>query len=954
MTVPAHPVAEPWLVVEEGFDPARQRATETRLTIGNGRFSTRGSLEEGYPGDLAATLMHGVFAPQPIVVSELANLPDWTALEVAVDGERFSMARGTVLDHRRVLDLRSGLLRREVTWRSPTGVTIGLVFERFASLVQPDVAAVRVTVTAIDTAATVEVRATLPATATNDGSIHLVWDAQHVGDSSASLAVHLRDTDTAIALAARLEARGLPVEREGWDVRGYPTTVVRWKTQPGERAVFEKVVVLASSREAADPAGEAAERLEALAGEDFDRLHAASASAWERDWAISDVIIDGDPDAQLATRFSIYHLLIAAPRGDEQVSIGAKTLSGFGYRGHVFWDMETFMLPFFTHVHPAIARDLLSYRYHRLPGARRKAARGGFEGAQVPWESADTGDEVTPRWVPNVADPGQPMRIWTGDIEIHISAVVAHAVMDYWHATADDHFMLERGAEIVLETARFWASRAEWDPTAARFEFSDVIGPDEYHEHVDNNAFTNYLAAWHLQAAAELIEWLVTADPEQASGLGATPDLAARFAAVADGIYLPKDVSTGLIEQFSGYFSREDVDLAAYNGRTSSMQAILGLKGVNRTQVLKQPDVLMLAYLMPELLTPTALATNYAYYNARTDHAYGSSLGPAIQALLAVRLGEIDEGYAHFVRAAGADLRDVRGNSADGIHGASAGGIWQALVFGFGGVHLDGEELVAEPRLPSSWNRLAFHLVHRGRVVAFDLRRPGEPASPPARVRGLIFDLDGVITDTAELHYRAWQRLADEEGFAFDRRANDALRGISRRESLRLVLGGRHVSEARANELMDRKNAYYLEFLKTLTPRDVLPGSIEFIDAARQRGLSIALASASKNAREVLDRLAIADHFDVICDGYTPGAPKPAPDLFLAAASGIGLPPDACVVFEDAAEGIAAAHAAGMAAVGIGPAERVGAAEIIVPGLAAANLDAILAIRREVIVAHQG
>ena len=936
---------EGWLLVEDAWDPERQRAAETRFSVGNGRFSTRGSLEERHPGDLPATLMHGLYAPHPFVSTELVNLPDWTALEIVVEGEPFTMARGSVVRYRRALDLRVGLLRRDVTWRSPSGRTVDLVFERFASMAEHDVAAVRVAVTAADFSGTVEVRATLPGSATNDGLSHLSWGGQHADAAGASLAVQLRNSPLSAALAARLDIRGVPAEREGWDVRGHPTTVARWAARAGEPVTAEKVIVLASSREAEDPADAAGRRLADLAGRDFDELLRASAAEWERDWSASDVVIEGDPEAQLAIRFSLYHLLIAAPRGDEQVSIPAKTLSGFGYHGHVFWDMETFMLPFFTHVHPSIARNLLSYRWHRLPGARSKARAGGFEGAQVPWESADTGAEVTPTLLPNPADPLHPIRIWTGELELHISAVVAHAVIEYWRATGDDRFMLERGAELVLETARFWASRAEWRAGARRYELSDVIGPDEYHEHVDNNAFTNELAAWHLRSGADLAEWLLQTDPEQARRLGADAALAERFRSVARALYVTRDGRTGLVEQFSGYFGREDVDLDAYADRTRSMQAILGVEGVNRSQVIKQPDVLMLAYLLPELFTADALAANVAYYTPRTDHTYGSSLGPAIGAVLAARMGQLDEAYRSFTRAAGADLRDVRGNAADGIHGASAGGLWQAIVFGFAGVRFDDDEVVTDPRLPRQWQRLAFRLVHRGRLVEIDLRRPETNRAGMPAVRGLIFDLDGVITDTAELHYRAWQRLADEEGLPFDRAANEALRGISRRESLRIVLGGREVPDEVANELMARKNAYYRESLRSITPADILPGSLELIDAARDRGLAVALASASRNAREVLDRLGIAGRFDAISDGNTVAAPKPAPDLFLAAAASLHLEPSACVVFEDAADGIAAAHAAGMRAVGIGPVERVGAAESIMAGLAAGALDEVLALR---------
>jgi kojibiose phosphorylase len=652
-------------------------------------------------------------------------------------------------------------------------------------------------------------------------------------------------------------------------------------------------------------------------------------------------VIEGDHEAQVAIRFAIYHLLIAAPPKGVSASIGAKTLSGFGYHGHVFWDTETFMLPWFTHTRPEVAQRLLAYRHARLPGARRKARANGFDGAQFPWESAGSGDEVTPTLVADAADPSRIVRIWTGDIEIHISAVIAHAAMRYWAATGDDAFMRDQGAELIVETARFWASRLEWDATAGRFELRDVIGPDEFHDHVDNNAFTNYLVAWHLRTAADMAGWLLATDPARATALFGSPHEAhaaiERFRNIAAQVYLPFDPSTGLIEQFDGYFGLREVDLAALAGRDRSMQSLLGIEGVAETTVIKQPDVLMLAYLLPDVFDPATLAANYAFYDARTDHEFGSSLGPAIQALMAARVGRAEEAYTHFLRAVRTDLDDARGNGADGIHGAAAGGLWQALVFGFAGVTFDGDQVSTDPRLPAHWSRLAFRLVHRGRVVDVDLR-----PEAPSRIRGLILDLDGVLADTADAHYRAWQRLADEEGLPFDRTANEALRGVSRAESLRRLLGPRIVSATEAAALAARKNAYYRELIAAIRPPDVLPGALDLLEHARTRGLRLALASSSRNAREVIDRLDIADRFDIICDGRTTEAAKPAPDLFLAAAAALGLEPSACVVFEDAADGITAAHAAGMWAVGIGPAERAGSADLRLDSLADADLGAIL------------
>lgn len=938
-------VEDDWLLVEEDFDPARQRAQESVFSVGNGRFATRGSFEEGYPGDRPATLAHGIFAPHPLAHSELANLPDWTALDVLIEGARFSLTSGTVLRYRRTLDLRQGLLRREVTWRSPQGRTAELTFERFVSLAESHVAAVRLKVTALDFAGQVEVHARLNSRSETDGLAHTAWHEQRLAGGTAALGVHIRGTDTRVGTAMRLHMREAVGENEVWDVHEQPTIVARWLARVGERASFEKTVAVVTSRQSDDPVGAAMSELGRQAERDFDSLLAQAEDAWRHEWSIADVVIEGDREAQIGIRFSLYQLLISAPRDDDQVSIGAKSLTGFGYRGHVFWDTEIFMLPFFNYVLPDIARNLLSYRYHRLPGARRKAAANGLAGAQFPWESAESGDEVTPTWA--LDSSGRNLvRIWTGDLAIHISAVIAHAVLAYWRMTGDDAFMAERGAQMVLESARFWVSRAEWNSEQARYEFSDVIGPDEYHEHVDNNVFTNHLAAWHLRAAAEIAEWLSRANPARATALLGDEARAAAaladFRRVADGIHLGFDARDGVIEQFSGYFALREVDLDEYAGRSRSMQNILGIAGVAQTQIIKQPDVLMLATVLPHLFSHEELVANYDYYTPRTDHAYGSSLGPAIHALLAARLGRVAEAYEHFVRAVRVDLADVRGNAAQGIHAASAGALWQAIVFGFAGLAVDGDDVSTDLHLPAHWRRLAFRIVLRGRVVDLDLR-PAEALSSESSVRGLIFDLDGVVTNTSEAHYLAWQRMADEERLPFDRQANEALRGISRRQSLALILGARPVTAAQAEELMERKNHYYRELIVRLTPADVLPGVLELIEEARRRGLKICLGSASKNAREVLERLEIVDRFDAIRDGNSVAAAKPAPDLFLACADALDLPAETCVVFEDASDGVAAAQAAGMLTVGIGPQERVGTADVVLTdGFGGTDLDAIL------------
>ncbi len=720
-----------WQITETAFDPQDVHHKETIFTIGNGYLGARGAFEEGYPGEQALTLVHGVFDDTPIVNTELANAPNWLRLVILVDGERFRMDRGEVLDYHRALDLRTGVLTRELRWRSPAGHTVDLAFERFASLADEHVLAVRCRITAVDFEAPteIEVRAGLPGFADNSGRLHWSWVDQGVIDASgAYLTVRTRHTEIDLSAACHLHVAGADASTQVCDCDWTPTVVARGKLVQGQTLTVDKLVTMYTARDTDDPQAAAISALKEAVAAGYDTLRDANDAVWAATWEASDVLIAGDDEAARAVRFSLFQLLIAAPRHDDRVSIAAKSLSGEGYFGHVFWDTEIFMLPFFITTQPEIARNMLMYRYHTLEGARQKAAAQGYKGAMFAWESARTGQETTPRWVPG--PDGELIRIWCGDIELHITADVAYAIIHYWRVTGDDAFMRDYGAEVVLDTARFWASRAEWRADAGRgagrYEITDVIGPDEYHERVDNNAFTNRMAVWHLETALEVLDWLTAHHPERAEALRAALELSEaaldHWRDVIAKMYIPYDETTGLIEQFEGFFDLTSVDLEEYEPREQSMQALWGVEETQAYQVLKQPDVLMLHYLLPDAYPAAAIDANWDYYTPRTDHTYGSSLGPAIQAALAARHGELEDAYEHFRRAYRTDLMNDRGNASHGIHAAAAGGVWQAVVFGFAGIRLTEEGPAAEPKLPEHWSRLKFRLRYRGEWHEFDLR----------------------------------------------------------------------------------------------------------------------------------------------------------------------------------------------------------------------------------------
>lgn len=943
-----------WNVIETEFLASELHYKETLFTIGNGYLATRGTFEEGYPGANATTFIHGVYDDVPVVYTELVNCPDWLSLQIKIAGEVFSLAQGEVLEYSRKLDLHWGILSRYVLWRSPAGNTVKLHFERLASMADEHLLILRCRVTPIDFTGVIEVDASLSAYPDNQGVKHWELLNKEVAGNSDWLQLRCLKSGIELGMATKLTCSA--------DTATTANLQTKFTAQKGQTITLEKIVTVFTSRQVSAPAQTAAQHLASL--KSYSTLLAAHGAVWDKLWHDSDVVIEGDFTAQLAIRYNLFQLLIAAPRHDDRVSIPAKTLSGYAYRGHVFWDTEIFIVPFLTLTQPQVAKNLLSYRYHNLEGARRKAAEAGYEGAMYPWESASTGDEVTPRWV--TGPKGEAVRIWCGDIELHITTDVAYGVWQYWQATGDNDWMQQQGAEIILDTAVFWGSRVEWNTQRQCYEIRDVIGPDENHEHVDNNAFTNRMVQWHMETAIAVLDWLQVNHPSKATELelklNLTPQRLDLWQQVAQNLLVLHDPTTGLIEQCDGFFDLIDVDLSQYEGRTTSMQALLGIEETNQRQILKQPDVLMMLYLLRQLPLKTPLAnredrdllrTNWDYYSKRTDHTYGSSLGPAIHAILACDLDLRAEAYEHFMRAALVDLKDVRGNAHEGIHAASTGGTWQAVVFGFAGVRLTQTgPIIDTPHLPVGWTRLNFKLNWQQQCYEFDLTCTDgttevkvtnisnseesraidvavKPAFTTAPIKGVIFDLDGVLTDTSEYHYRGWKQLADEEGIAFDRQANEAMRGLARRDSLLHLLGDRTVSEAELQAMMARKNSYYEAFIQDLSPADLLPGVLPLLEQLQAAGVKIAIGSSSKNAQLVTKLLGISDRIHAISDGYSVERHKPAPDVFLHAAMQLGLDPSECVVVEDAAAGVEAGLAAGMWVIGLGPVERFAAAHVI-------------------------
>jgi trehalose/maltose hydrolase-like predicted phosphorylase len=712
-----------WLLVDEGFTLAREHEIESLFAIANGYVGNRGSLAEGSPLSAPATFVAGVFEQfdTPGSVPQLMILPDWTAVRIWIDRQPLSMQQGEVLEHRRILDLRRGMLWREWRHRDPDGRTTRIVAYRLASLADRHLLLHSVAFTAENYSSAVRFESAMEVA---DPAVSLLAPDWKVRSSSARANV--------LPLALRTPGRGITV------AFGVASQLLNSTNSAGRRTVdmnerrirelcevqvevgstchLHRLISVFSSRETSKPFACAMRHLGQVIPKGVSATASAHALEWESRWQATDIEVQGDDSLQQALRFGSYHLISAANPEDSRVSIGARMLTGAAYKGHVFWDTEIYMLPFYIFTHPPSARALLEYRYHTLDAARAKARSFGFRGAMFAWESADTGEETTPRMV--IAPNGEVLIIPNGEKEVHITADIAFGIWHYWKATADDDFFVQRGAEIMLEAARFWASRGAIEQDGA-FHIRHVIGPDEYHENVDDNAYTNLTAAWSLRRGAETAKLLEQRWPDRwrelITRLQFTNEEVGSWTKLGDAMFTGFDPKTLLFEQFRGYFDKKPIDLKSFEPRSAAMDMILGHEPIQQTNIVKQADVILGMYLLWDEIAPDVRAANFRYYEPRTGH--GSSLSPSIHALIATRLGNAELAQKYLKQASEIDLGNNMGNAAGGVHAAALGGLWQAIVFGFAGLKTHSDGLSFAPNLLSHWRRLAFPLQWRGRKL---------------------------------------------------------------------------------------------------------------------------------------------------------------------------------------------------------------------------------------------
>jgi trehalose/maltose hydrolase-like predicted phosphorylase len=727
-----------WVLVEEGLTLAREHEIESLLAIGNGHVGTRASLEEGSELSAPATFVAGVFEHPnvPGAVPELAVLPDWAGIKVWVNECPLKMQEGSVLEHRRILDFKQGVLWREWRHRDVDGRITRFNSLRLTSLANRKLLLQWILLTAENYSPVLCLESSIKLGPDIQPLLPPNWQPATSPELPNFIPLVLHDADgrlkAVLCIASQLLARCTKDCKRRVEIKSDSVVEkICLHADAGTQCELYRFVAVHKAGTSEKPLEDAQEQLENTSPRTLWTAAAAHASVWRQRWETADVQIEGDYRLQQALRFAIYHLISAANPEDNQVSIGARALTGEAYKGHVFWDTEIYMLPFYIYTHPASARSLLEYRHYTLAAARNKARAAGYRGAMYAWESADTGEDVTPLAI--ITPAGEVLQVRNGELEVHITADVAYAVWQYWKATGDDEFFLHYGAEIMLESARFWASRGKLEADGI-YHIRHVIGPDEYHEDVDDNTYTNLLAAWNLRRGAETAAVLNQRWRDRwrelAAGLVLTEEEVALWPKLADVMATGFDPQTLLFEQFSGYFKKEQIDLKAYEPRSAAMDVILGHKRLQQTNIVKQPDVIMAIYLLWEDFPADVRAANFHYYEPRTAH--GSSLSPSIHALIAARLGDMETAQRYLKQSAEIDLGNAMGNAAGGVHAAALGGLWQAAIFGFAGVRAGADELKLVPNLLPDWRRISFPIRWRDCIFRISI----EPETARVVVEG--------------------------------------------------------------------------------------------------------------------------------------------------------------------------------------------------------------------------
>ena len=715
-----------WTIEETKFESDQIINTGSIFLIGNGYLGYRGTLVEWDSDNYVGCFVTDTYDKADDKWKELSNAPNPLSTEVSVGGETLSIFSEDKKSHDIKLNLRNGLYQRQTSWQTKDNINIKIETERFASLDNIHLIPMKYSITA-DQNTEVKIKTGI------DGK---VWDlnGKHLTD------YNINNDEDLIYIQSLTQEMGIELDvveslQFANDV-DYQQNIIKndesiyriieFNLSKDKTITFYKVSAIYTSNDINNPMGKAKQDCQEGVNKGYEKLKKSNNQKWSNLWDKVDIQIKGDPVNQTVLRFNLYHNIIATPMHSDELPIGARGLSCQAYQGAAFWDQEIFNLPMFLFTKPEIAKKLLTYRYKTLNGAREKAKNLGYKGAFYAWISGKTGKELCPSYFFEDVITGRKIHNHFNDWQIHVSPDIAYMVWYYYKVTGDFDFIKNCGAEIVFEVARFLYSHSYYKRDKNRFEFIRLLGPDEYHENVDNNAYTNYLSKKVLKIALNFYYKLERETPTRLDELKKEIELNEKevtdWEIMMERIYLPEiDPKTKLIEQFDGYFDLEDVRPKDLEERLIDDQEYWGWpNGVAvETQVTKQADVIQL-FNITNKFDKDVREANFKYYEPRTQH--GSSLSPSAYSIIASKVGLKDEAFALFEKSLFIDIGNTNkaisgGTFIGGIHTAACGAAWQIVVKGFAGMEITEKAILFEPHLPEKWDSFSFDITYKNQEI---------------------------------------------------------------------------------------------------------------------------------------------------------------------------------------------------------------------------------------------
>jgi alpha,alpha-trehalose phosphorylase len=717
---------EPWSVRETQLELDTLAQTESVFALANGHIGLRGNLDEGEPAAVPGTYLNAVYETYPLPYAEVGygnpeagqavvNVANGKIIRLLVEDEPFDIRYGQLRSHERELDLRAGVLRRTVEWRSPTDRLVRVSSTRIVSFSQRAIAAVLYDVEPLDAKTRVVVQSELVCNELPTGGDHdprgaagprSALQSEFSGAlGSGAILVHSTKASRLIVAAAMDHVvegpPGTSTSVETFD--DLSRLLVAADVEPGQTLRIIKFLGYdwSSQRSIQNIRDQVRAALAEAAHTGWDGLLADQRDYLDDFWDRSDVEVEGDTELQQAVRFALFHTLQSGARA-EQRAIAAKGLTGPGYEGHTFWDTEAFVLPVLTYTAPHAARDALAWRHATLGLARERARTLGLEGATFPWRTI-RGQECSGYWP-------------AGTAAFHIGAAIANAAVLYQAATDDQAFASGVGLELLVETARLWRSLGHHDAWG-RFRIDGVTGPDEYSAIADNNVYTNLMAERNLREAADAAERHM----RRAGELGVDVEEAAAWRDAAKSMLIPYDEERGIHPQAESFTEHEIWDFEGTAPEQYPLLLHFPYFQLYRKQVVKQADLVLALHMRGDAFSAQEKARDFAYYERLTVR--DSSLSACTQAVVAAEVGHLELAYDYLCESALVDLDDLQHNTRDGLHIASLAGTWIGFVAGFGGMRDHDGVLSFAPRLPTAITRLTFRLSFRGRRLRVDVAR---------------------------------------------------------------------------------------------------------------------------------------------------------------------------------------------------------------------------------------